>query len=67
MKKFIAILAVLTMVFALVACAAPASEAKGVKIGVILVHDENTGYDAAHIEGIKAGAAAAGIADDQII
>ncbi|MEN6564067.1 MAG: BMP family ABC transporter substrate-binding protein [Christensenella sp.] len=60
-------MAVLTMVFALVACAAPASEAKGVKIGVILVHDENTGYDAAHIEGIKAGAAAAGIADDQII
>lgn len=67
MKKFIAILAVLAMVFALVACAAPASKASAVKIGVILVHDENTGYDAAHIEGIKAGAAAAGIADDQII
>ncbi|MEA4940819.1 MAG: BMP family ABC transporter substrate-binding protein [Christensenella sp.] len=77
------------MVFALVACAAPAPAAEAteapaaaeateapaveepaapaVKIGVILVHDENTGYDAAHIEGIKAGAAAAGIADDQII
>ncbi len=91
MKKFIALLAVLAMVFALVACAAPAPAAEAaeapaaeateapaaeateapaapaVKIGVILVHDENTGYDAAHIEGIKAGAAAAGIADDQII
>ena len=91
MKKFIALLAVLAMVFALVACAAPAPAAvateapaaeateapaaeateapaaPAVKIGVILVHDENTGYDAAHIEGIKAGAAAAGIADDQIV
>lgn len=38
-----------------------------VKIGVILVHDENTGYDFAHIEGIRTAAAATGIADDQII
>jgi len=38
-----------------------------VKIGVILVHDENTGYDYAHIQGIKEAAAAVGIADDQII
>lgn len=38
-----------------------------VKIGVILVHDENTGYDFAHIEGIQKAAAATGIADDQII
>ncbi len=38
-----------------------------VKIGVILVHDENTGYDYAHIEGIRTAAAATGVADDQII
>jgi basic membrane protein A len=37
-----------------------------VKIGVILVHDENTGYDYAHIQGIKAAAEAVGIAEDQI-
>lgn len=94
MKKFIALLAVLAMVFSLAACAtsapaaatettteeataaveateAPAAEevaeAPAVKIGVILVHDENTGYDAAHIDGIKAGAAAAGISEDSII
>ncbi len=67
MKKIIAILAVLVMAFALVACAGTGSGAKGIKIGVILVHDENTGYDSAHIDGIKAGAAAAGITDDQII
>ena len=86
MKKIIALLAVLTMVFALVACAAPAAapetaaapaaaapeaaaepEATAVKIGVILVHDDNTGYDAAHIDGIKAGAVATGISNDSII
>ena len=38
-----------------------------VKIGAILIHDENTGYDFAHIEGIREAAAANGIADDQII
>ena len=37
------------------------------KIGVILVHDENTGYDFAHIEGIKKAAAAVGISEDNII
>ncbi len=94
MKKLIALLAVLTMVFAMVACAttttateatdtavaeateapaaeeateAPVAEAPAVKIGVILVHDENTGYDAAHIDGIKEAAAAVGLTDDQII
>ncbi len=49
---------------------APASSepaAPAVKIGVILVHDENTGYDFAHIEGVKTAAAAVGIAEDQII
>ncbi len=95
MKKIIALLAVLTMVFSLAACAtsapatepeatateAPAAEAtdteateapaeeaaSAVKIGVILVHDENTGYDAAHIDGIKAAAEAVGIPADSII
>ncbi len=81
MKKVIALLLALTLVFALAACgaktaetspspaesAAPTADTAAVKIGVILVHDENTGYDAAHIEGIKKAAAAAGIADDQIV
>lgn len=44
-----------------------AEEVAAVKIGVILVHDENSGYDAAHIDGIKAAAAANGIADGQIL
>lgn len=37
------------------------------KIGVILLHNEQIGYDFAHISGIKAAAAALGISDDQII
>ena len=82
MKKVIALLLALTMVFALAACgaktetpadsAAPADtgaavDVSSVKIGVILVHDENTGYDFAHIEGIKKAAAAVGIPEEQII
>lgn len=92
MKKIIALLAVLTMVFALVACAAPAAttepeatateapaaeateapaaeatEAPALKVGVILVGDENEGYTYAHIEGIKGAIAALGISEDQVI
>lgn len=73
MKKVIALVLALTLVFALAACGAknpvatPSPAASAVKIGVILVHDENTGYDAAHIEGIKKAAAAVGIADTQIV
>ncbi len=82
MKKILALLLALTLVFALAACGtkAPADSAapgasqepaeapdSDLKIGVILLHDENTGYDFAHMEGIKKAAATLGIADDQII
>lgn len=43
------------------------SASSDVKIGVILVGDENEGYTFAHIDGIKKAAAELGIADDQII
>lgn len=43
------------------------SAASALKIGIILVGDENEGYTAAHIDGIKKAAANLGIADDQII
>ncbi len=68
MKKLIALLLVLSLVFAMTACGTSTTDETGdVKIGVILVHDENTGYDFAHIEGIKAATKAAGFSDDQII
>lgn len=44
-----------------------AAEAPAVKIGVILVHDENSGYDMAHIEGVEGAKEALGLTDDQII
>ncbi len=92
MKKLIALLLALVMVFALAACGSseepadtstPADtnewpeplprEARDpiavadLKVGVILVHDENSGYDMAHIDGVNGAAKALGIADSQII
>ncbi len=94
MKKLLALLLALVMVFGLVACGsnetpapadekapetaeketpetetpddsaetpAPAEEEAGIKIGAILVHDENSGYDAAHIEGLTGACEALGI------
>ncbi|HWQ57965.1 MAG TPA: BMP family ABC transporter substrate-binding protein [Clostridia bacterium] len=61
MKKLLAIVIVLAMALGLAACGTQQGGAKDLKIGVILVHDENTGYDAAHINGIKAAATAVGI------
>lgn len=66
MKKVISLLLVLSLVFVFAATTAVADE-NAVKIGVILVHDENTGYDYAHIQGIETAAAAVGISADQII
>ena len=41
--------------------------AADLKIGVILVHDENSGYDLAHIEGIQSAIAELGIDESQVI
>ena len=43
------------------------TDASALKIGVILIGDENEGYTYAHIEGITSAAKELGIADDQII
>ena len=92
MKKLLALLLALVMVFALAACgsseepadtSAPADTnewpeplpregrdaiaAADLKIGAILVHDENSGYDMAHIDGLNGAAAALGIDPSQII
>jgi basic membrane protein A len=44
-----------------------AQDAGTLKIGVILVGDENEGYSYAHIEGIEAAKAALGITNEQVI
>ncbi len=65
MKKFLTVL--LVFVLALTAVAAVSAADAPFKLGVILVHDENSGYDNAHIEGVKAAQKALGLTDDQII
>ncbi|MBE6996473.1 MAG: BMP family ABC transporter substrate-binding protein [Ruminococcaceae bacterium] len=75
MKKFLAMLLALVMVLSLAACGdkpgdttgdenPPVSDTTGtadIKIGLICVHDVNSGYDVAHIDGLTAACEALGI------
>ncbi|MBR6006167.1 MAG: BMP family ABC transporter substrate-binding protein [Clostridia bacterium] len=68
MKRFIAI--ALTALMLLSVCSMLAcgkKETSGLKIGVILVGDDNEGYTYAHIEGIEAARKACNLSADQII
>lgn len=60
MKKIFALLLVLCMAVALFVGCAPAEESGKLKIGVILIGDENEGYTYAHIKGIRDAVAALG-------
>ena len=63
MKKFLSLFLVLAVLLTAV-CAVSADD---FKVGVILVHDENSGYDQAHIEGVQGAAERLGLSADQII
>ncbi len=65
MKKFLAIALCVLMLLAV--CACKKDKAKGLKIGVILVGDENEGYTEAHIKGFKQAMQNCGIKEDQVI
>ena len=69
MKKVVALLLALVLVLAMAACGqAPAADepaAASIKIGAILIHDENSGYDMAHIEGITKACEALGISVEE--
>lgn len=81
MKKFLALLLAMVMSLSLAACGSsgteetttedPATEestASDLKIGLICVHDINSGYDAAHIEGLTAACEELGIdVDSQVV
>lgn len=67
MKKYIALLLVVVLAIAAIGCGKKAAESDALKIGVILVGDENEGYTYAHIEGLKGAMANLGIKDDQVI
>jgi len=66
MKKFLAL--VLTMVLCLSAFAFTANaEIADVKLGVILLHDEDSTYDLNFINGVNEAIAALGLEEDQVI
>ena len=61
MKKLISLLLAMLMMFSLAACGGNSGDSDGLKIGMICVHDTNSGYDVAHIDGLKAACEALGI------
>jgi basic membrane protein A len=67
MKKYIALLLVVVLALAAIGCGKKDAGSGALKIGVILVGDENEGYTYAHIEGLKGAMANLGIKDDQVI
>ncbi len=66
MKKFLALALCLVMMLGCVA-AAEGIPADQIKVGVILLHDENVGYDYAHILGVQSMKESLGLSDDQIV
>lgn len=74
MKKLLSLLLAGVMALSLVACGGNGEAtnegddaANDLKIGVILIGDENEGYTYSHIKGIQDAAAACGISEDQIL
>lgn len=68
MKKLVSLIMAIAMMLCVVASAETAGiPADQIKVGAITLHDENVGYDYAHIMGIKAGAEANGLSEDQVI
>ncbi len=72
MKKLLALLLAVTMVFAMGACgkkddAAKGGNDKGVKVGFIFLHDENSTYDKNFMDAADAVKKSLNLSDDQVI
>ena len=75
-KRLVLVLA-LVLVAAIIACVLfftigkkpgdDAAQTKGVKLGVILLHDENSTYDLNFINGVNDAVAALGLSEEQVI
>ena len=69
MKKLLAVILTLAMlaVMAVTAGSESAVDYSGVKLGVILLHDENSTYDLNFLNGVKEAVANLGLGEDQYI
>ena len=66
MKKFVALVLTLVLCLSVFACTASA-EVSDVKLGVILLHDEDSTYDLNFIKGVYEAVEALGLEEDQVI
>ncbi len=67
MKKILALVLVLALCLTAVAAMADGVAKEDIKLGVILLHDEDSTYDNNFIVGVKDAAAKLGLSDDQVI
>ena len=67
MKKLIALLAVLALCLGLVPAMAEGIAKEDIKLGLILLHDEDSTYDMNFINGVNEAIANLGLSEDQVI
>ena len=67
MKKILALVLVLALCLTAAASLADGVAKENIKLGVILLHDEDSTYDLNFINGVKEAAAALGLSDEQVI
>ena len=67
MKKILALVLVLALCLTAAVSMADGIAQEDIKLGVILLHDEDSTYDLNFINGVKEAAANLGLADDQVI
>ncbi len=67
MKKLLALLVVLTLCLGLVPAMAEGMAKEDIKLGVILLHDEDSTYDLNFIKGVNEAKELLGLSDEQVI
>ena len=67
MKKILALVLVLALCLTAAASLADGIAKEDIKLGVILLHDEDSTYDLNFINGVKEAAASLGLSDEQVI